>query len=505
MPKLKDCIDHIVVLMLENRSFDCMLGALYPGRADFNGLSGIERNQLDPSDPSSPSIGVWNSHVINSATMTIPDPDPGELYVDINQQLFGQAPPVSGAAAGTPTAATIPGMSGFVANYLLQKGSPVPQDIMHFFLPPQLPVISELAKAFAVCDQWHASAPCQTWPNRFFVHTGTANGYVNNAPAHFPYEMPTVFNQLLDAKMDVGLDPWKVYFHDFPQSLTLAKLWEHVDRFRVFAEFKQDAAAGNLPAYSFMEPRYFPDLLPPNDAHPPHDVTLAEQLIAEVYNSVRNSPNWDRTLLIITFDEHGGCYDHVPPPAAVPPDDPPSTPFAFDRYGVRVPAVLISPWIAAGTILKEAAGVAIPFDHTSVIATLGKRWDLGAPLTARVASAPDVESVLTLPTASNNGPASIVAPPYGGTNEDLQRALHAPLNDFQSALHEAAANLPDLSKVATAQQRVNAIAAKVKGLFDLHAQVEQGLVPANQAPIASSPADALPVIRQKLRAALGRD
>lgn len=208
-------------------------------------------------------------------------------------------------------------------------------------------------------------------------------------------------------------------------------------------------------------------------------------------------------MLIITFDEHGGCYDHVPPPPAVPPDDPPSTPFAFDRYGARVTAVLISPWITAGTILKEAVGVAIPFDHTSIIATLGKRWDLGAPLTARVASAPDVESVLTLPTASNNGPASIVAPPYGGTYEDLQRALNAPLSDFQRALHEAAAHLPDLSKLATIEQRVDAITAKVKGLLDLHAQVEQGLVPAIQAPIPTSPADALPFIQQKLRAALG--
>jgi phospholipase C len=502
MPSLQECIDHVVVLMLENRSFDSMLGALYPTRVDFNGLSGTESNPLDPSDPNSPSIGVWNSHVVNPATMSIPDPDPGELYVDINQQLFGLAPSVSATAVVTPSAASTPGMNGFVANYLLQGGNPVPQDIMHYFLPQQLPVLSTLAKAFAVCDQWHASAPCQTWPNRFFVHTGTANGYVNNAPSHFPYEMPTVFNQLLGATQEV--DPWKVYFHDFPQALTLSKLWVHVDRFRVFAEFKQDAAAGNLPAYSFIEPRYFPDLLPPNDAHPPHDVTLAEQLIADVYNSVRNSPQWERTLLIVTFDEHGGCYDHEPPPAAVPPDDPPSTPFAFDRYGVRVPTVLISPWIAAGTVLKEEPGIGIPFDHTSIIASLGKRWGFGPPLTARVASAPDVEQVLTLQTASNNGPAPLVPLPYQGTHDDLERALNAPLNDFQSSLHEAAAHLPDLSKVATVEQRVDAIAAKVKGLFDLRAQVEQGLVAPIQAPVATSPADALPFIRQKLMATLGR-
>jgi len=502
MPSLKSCIDHVVVLMLENRSFDNLLGALHPKSPAFNGLDGTESNPLDPANPGLASISVWNSHVVNSATMSIPTPDPGERFADINQQLFGLDSPSDTVPMEDPTVTATPGMNGFVANYLAQDGNPVPQDVMHYFLPEQLPVISTLARAFAVCDQWHASAPCQTWPNRFFAHTGTANGYANNSPTHFPYEMQTVFNQLLDAVSTA--DPWKVYFHDFPHALTLSRLWAHVDRFRVFAEFKQDAANASLPAYSFIEPRYFPDLLPPNDGHPPHDLTLAEQLIAEVYNSLRSSPLWARTLLIVTCDEHGGCYDHVPPPAAVPPDHPPSTPFAFDRYGVRVPAILVSPWIAPGTILRVSAGGGYPFDHTSIIATLGKRWDFTHALTPRVASAPDLEAVLNLPGATNDGPGSITAPPYEGTHDDLQRALGAPLNDFQQALHEAAGHLPDLSNLATTEDRVNAIAAKVAGLLDLRRQLEQGSIRSIQAPAAESPADALPFIRQRLRAALGR-
>ena len=187
---------------------------------------------------------------------------------------------------------------------------------MHYFTPDQVPVISQLARAFGVSDRWHASAPCQTWPNRFFVHTGPANGYVNNSPTHFPYQMKTVFNRLAEAGQN-----WRVYFHDIPQSATLALLWDRaLTHFRHFeTDFAQDAAAGSLPAYSFIEPRYFTDTLlnkMPNDEHPPHNVAYGEALIAAVYNAVRGGPRWKQTLLVITYDEHGGCFDHVVPPPA---------------------------------------------------------------------------------------------------------------------------------------------------------------------------------------------
>lgn len=430
--------------------------------------------------------------------MSLPSPDPGESFDDFNAQLFGIQTPGQ----------QVPNMNGFVGNYSEQSDNPIPPDIMHYFTPTQVPVISQLARSFAVCDQWHASAPCQTWPNRFFVHTGTANGYVNNSPTHFPYEMPTVFRQLMEEATPALADPWRVYFHDFPQALTLSSLWFHVDRFLPYMQFRQDAANGTLPSYSFIEPRYFPDLQPPNDAHPPHDVTLAEQLIADVYNIVRSSPSWKKTLLIITFDEHGGCYDHAPPPVAVPPDVPPSAPFAFDRYGVRVPAVLVSPWIARGTILRTAAaglphqGPPYPFDHTSIIATLRKRFAIARPLTQRDAQAPDLESVLNLTTPTNDGPASITPAAYEGTYEDLQRALQAPLNDFQRAMHEAAGHLPDLSQAATLDQRVHTIEARIAGLAQLRDQIGQGAAAAPQSPAAATPADALPFIGQKLRAML---
>jgi phospholipase C len=315
-----------------------------------------------------------------------------------------------------------------------------------------VPVISQLARQFAVCDQWHASAPNQTWPNRFFMHCSTANGYVDNAPSHFPYRMPTIFTRFDKIGQP---EAWRVYFHDMPQSLTLADLWEHVGNFRLFAEFRHDALNGTLPSYSFLEPRYFPDADLPNDQHPPHVVTLGEQLIADVYNCLRKGPNWTETLLIVTYDEHGGCYDHVMPPPATSPVSAPMAPFGFDRYGVRVPAVLISPYIRQGTVLRAPAG-GPPFDHTSVIATLRKRFALGPPLSGRDAAAPDLSGVLTLGSPDNIGPEELTALPYAASPAELARARAEPLSDLQKSLVELAARLPTLASADTILQSIGA-------------------------------------------------
>jgi phospholipase C len=155
-------IDHIVVLMLENRSFDSLLGTLYPKSDSFEGLNGTEQNP----DANGTPVVVWNSPGTDETTMRIPNPDPGELWTDINMQLFGNSAPPPGQR---------PTMVGFVQNYLAQRQlSPQqtydPKSVMHYFAPAQLPVLSQLAQKFAVCDHWFASAPCQTWPNRWFVH-----------------------------------------------------------------------------------------------------------------------------------------------------------------------------------------------------------------------------------------------------------------------------------------------------------------------------------------------
>ncbi|MHB1950432.1 MAG: alkaline phosphatase family protein [Acidiferrobacteraceae bacterium] len=440
MSILEERIEHIIVLMLENRSFDNLLGRLRPASPAYDGLTGSESNPLNIRSAAQ-SIGVWNQPGMDPDTMTIPTPDPGETWDDMNAQLFG--------FGGTP-GLHVPPMSGFVDNYVSHGGmfhtARSPRAPMHYFTPDQVPVLSQLARAFAVSDQWFASAPCQTWPNRFFLHTGMAGRYANNRMFR-PHEMPTIFTRFNDCGQPNG---WKVYFHDLPQCLALTDLWHHRDRFHSYDQFAKDLTDGTLPSYAFIEPRYFPDTDFPSDMHPPHDITFGERLIANVYNALRASPYWEKTLLVITFDEHGGCYDHVPPPLAVSPGGEVSREgFTFNRYGVRVPAVLISPYIGAGSVLRVSdalphQGPPYPFDHTSVIATLRKRFKLGGPLTHRDGIAPTLEPVFNLTGPDNPGPAQIAVTALEQDGERLEVDRHRLLSDFQKSLHALAAHLPSL-------------------------------------------------------------
>jgi phospholipase C len=444
-------IKHVVVLMLENRSFDCMLGMLYASDGKFDGLTGAEFNVWHRPDGSEQNIQVWKDPALDAKAVCIPDPDPGELFTDIQMQIRGLAADASSSTGG-------PTMGGFVDNYMRQPvttPAPDPYSVMHYFTPDQVPVISTLARAFAVSDRWHASAPCQTWPNRFFAHTGTANGYVNNSPTHFPYEMETVFNRLSGVNQE-----WRIYFHDMPQTATLAKIWGDIvtSHFLDFnTDFVHAAAVGKLPAYSFIEPRYFTDPLLaniPNDEHPPHNVAYGEQLIAAVYNAVRGGPGWKQTLLVITYDEHGGCYDHVVPPAAVPPDNQRPDGFDFSCFGVRVPAVIISPYVPAGSIIRPPGPT--PFDHTSILATLRKLFGF-EPLTNRDAAAPDlVEALAAFQSGpDNDGPPSIVAPAVPPPAPQVARAAAKPPNSLQESLATAAVHLPTAgAEIATHIQRL---------------------------------------------------
>ena len=205
-----------------------------------------------------------------------------------------------------------------------------------------------------------------------------------------------------------------------------------------------DAMAGRLPNYSFIEPRYFADPLVnrlPNDQHPPHDVALGERLIARIYDALRNGAGWERTLFIITFDEHGGIWDHVVPPAAMPPGEPYNDEFTFGRYGVRVPAVLISPWIPKETVLRPH-GSRYPFDHTSIIATLNTLFGPFPSLTARDAAAPNLLDCLTLDAPTNSGPTSIPLPTPMAAKAQFDFAQDKDATEAQKALAAAAAALP---------------------------------------------------------------
>jgi len=389
-------IEHVIVLMLENRSFDHMLGHLdarYAGRP-FEGLSGTETIVLDPRVADSPTIPIGRA-TTDDAYVT--DPDPGHEFADALLQMYGGAGPGLGACAN----------NGFVCSYAAVSGvtRETAGRVVQCFDPTLVPVLSTLAREFVVCDHWFASMPGPTWPNRFFVHAATSKGLADSpttaqivaAQASGRFDMRTIYDSLEEAGRT-----WCIYHHDLPQAWALSRIRQRVANFRRFDDvdaygrergFAVDVATGRLPTYSFIEPRYFGIAgYPANDQHPPHDVRHGERLIATVYDALQSNPAvWDRSLFVVLYDEYGGFFDHVPPPAAVPPDEHVSDAprFGFDRLGCRVPAVLVSPRLARGAVDQTV------YDHTSLLGSAKKMFDLPAFLTRRDAAAQTFEHHLS--------------------------------------------------------------------------------------------------------------
>jgi phospholipase C len=444
-------ITNIVVLMLENRSFDHMLGFLYqanknvsPAGQPFEGLAGTESN---PGETGA-AVAVYKIQATDQNAYFMPGADPGEGYTATNAQLFG-----ANTAPTPPVAAN----QGFVTDYSYtlgweaqEKWSILPgttaNSIMGIFTPQILPVLSGLAQGFAVCDYWFCSAPTETLPNRAFVNAGTSQGHMDDKTT--TYTCPSIYGAL--SAHDIS---WTIYGYDEPP-LTRQDFTDITNadesHFGLFTDFQSAAAAGTLASYVFLEPSWSAT---GNSQHPNYNVALGEQLIHDVYYALRNGPHWNQTMLIITYDEHGGCYDHVPPPqGAVPPDNSAGEyGFDFKRFGPRVPTVLVSPLIAPGTVFRVPAG-SMPLDHTSILKTLENRWSLPS-LTARDAAAPDVSAVLTLATPRTDDPlAGVVVPVSASRNPDDDRPSHLqevhaelvsrlPVPDARGGTHHTMPNL----------------------------------------------------------------
>jgi len=407
-------ISNVVVLMLENRSFDHMLGYLYadagnvsPTGQPFEGLTG---NESCP-DGSGNQVPVFQITPSTPNAYFMPGADPGEGYNATNDQLWG--------SDTAPASGTVPTMQGFVKDYAYTIGwektegwtilaGTTASDIMGCFTPQALPVLSALATGYAVCDYWYASAPTETLPNRAFTLAGTSQGIMDDKTK--TYTCPSIFGSLTTAGvswMVFGYDKTPLTRADFPDIASADP-----SHFGLFTDFKAAAAAGTLPAFTFLEPSWSST---GNSQHPNYDVALGEQLIYDTYEALRTGPGWAQTLFVLTYDEHGGCYDHVPPPwGATPPDATVGpTGFGFDRFGVRVPTVLISPLIAAGTVYRVPAG-STPLDHTSILQTVEQRWNVPA-LTARDAAAPGFGDVLTLTTPRTDDVLASVTVPVSGS------------------------------------------------------------------------------------------
>jgi phospholipase C len=444
-------IEHVIVLALENRSFDHMLGYLHHPDPAFDGL-GNGAPHLNPGWP-----GQATAAATQEAKPVLPvDPDHSHDAVmeqlavrglGKNRQATNQGFVTSYERKARGLAAPrFAGLLGPLFNWWTGRKHGAADEpvlnrgplIMACQSPKQVPVLSTLALEFAVCVRWFCSVPGETWPNRNFLHAATSDGETAIYPR--PYKDRTIFELLEDHGRT-----WRIYHDDTPQAWAFPNLWDspgrHANWFR-FDAFADHVAAGDLPAYSFIEPNHRPplhtlDRLPgigdpgvSNSQHPGNnlvedaaydlfpqdlpegedtDFARGEALIATIYEALRANPAvFERSVLLITYDEHGGFYDHVPPPAGVPaPGDVPSrmtrllhalyrrkaTAFDFTMLGPRVPAVVVSPYIPAKTVDAET------HDHACVPATLRRLFAREAePLTERDrwAGAHPFDSCLTL-------------------------------------------------------------------------------------------------------------
>ncbi|KJE90470.1 phosphoesterase [Capsaspora owczarzaki ATCC 30864] len=390
-------IKYIVVLMEENRSFDEMLGWLKETNPAIEGLTGTESNPYNTSDPLSQRV------VVNKfAKYSDSDPDHGTDAT--TEQVFGRG----------PQNVNIAPMDGFVENAeSVLKG--MGYEVMSCFTPDSAPVISTLATEFALFDHYFAAVPGPTQVNRMYLHSATSHGaaYNDDEQMVLGYPQKTIFKSLSESKVD-----WGVYFGDIPGTLLFSDMRspEALSRYHDMEFFEEHIKAEKLPRYTFIEPRYFEiEGIPANDQHPSHSVADGEKLMKRIYEALRNSAIWNETLFIITYDEHGGFYDHFPTPLeGIPnPDGIISTnpAFNFTRLGVRVPFVAISPWIPKGMLVKNPVN-ATYFEHSSLPATLKKWFNLPNFLTKRDAWATDYTDITSyLSEPRTDCPTTLPSPP----------------------------------------------------------------------------------------------
>jgi phospholipase C len=367
MSKGLDNLRRIVVLMMENRSFDHMLGGLTQKYPKINGLTGNESNP----DTTGAIVKVQPTAQFQGQL----DPDPDHHFPGVDLQIFG----------GQQADGRLANMQGFVKDYFTQTNNVNrSHNIMNYFTPEQLPVLSALATEFAVFNGWFSSIPGPTICNRAFAHYGTSFGQVG---MDIFYILDTTFLSIYERMIQAGHTA-KIYYYD-QQSSTMEIVNLLKNQPQIFATYDQfigDCSAGTLPEYSFIEPSYndHPGVdggqILASDQHPDHNVREGERFIANTFNAIRTNPDlWHSTALLVVYDEHGGIYDHVVPPtctpdgySASPSDTGTGAPFNFDRLGIRVPAILISPWIPRGTVVpgtEDPANAQI-FEHASIPGTV---------------------------------------------------------------------------------------------------------------------------------------
>ncbi|MGD0647587.1 MAG: alkaline phosphatase family protein [Acidobacteriaceae bacterium] len=365
-------LKHIVVVMMSGRSFDHMLGSLKATHPNIDGLTGTESN---PDQQAQPVLVQPTAEYQGQL-----DPHPDTHFPAVDLQIFG-------GATGPNRVAN---MQGFVKSYFEQrKNSDSSRKVMNYFTPDKIPVLTTLATQYAVFNRWFASVPGSGNCNRIFAHFGTSFGLASDDVFYTNKQYPSIYQRLLSNNRTSKF----FNFDDASSAPELADLMKQDPAlFGTFEDFLNACGHSQLPDYCFVAPNYTDHDAPDGsgtfiatDQHPDHDVRAGEAFIATVYNSIRNNATlWPSTALLIVYDQHGGIYDHVPPPACTPDGftAQPATigtpdPFHFDRLGVRVPAVLVSPWIEQGSVINDT------FEHASIPATVTEQF-IG-PYTQRTA------------------------------------------------------------------------------------------------------------------------
>jgi phospholipase C len=392
-------IQHVFVLMLENRSYDSVFGW-----SNLTGTTPTGEATTANGLPASPIVNfgrTGTSYTLGKGAPYALGFDPGHEFTDTCVQLCGLQV-ASGdtvrhdsfvvGANGYPPFATDTSTTGFAATYEDHSDD-------------QLPVLNFLARQFGVCDNWFAAMPGPTWPNRFFAVAGTSSGLDHspsdaqvveaiffNAPL-FTFPNGTVFSKL-------QVSDWLIVQGDVAQTRAIHGMQNLLSRFVGMDTILSRLASNSLTEkFIFIEPTYDAknDFRNGNSMHPAGDVRNGEALVKQVYDAISTSSLWPNSVLLVVFDEHGGFFDHVTPPTAEPPGSAENArlkthSFAFDRLGVRVPAIVVSPFVPAGTIDHSV------YDHTSILKTTDKLLGLkgGLDLTARVRAADDFAKMLSL-------------------------------------------------------------------------------------------------------------
>src|SRR5689334_13034398 len=473
MNYLEPNIKNVFVLMLENHSFDNVFAM--SGIPDINVATVQDSNSYQGQE-----------YLVHDGAPWFMKTDPGHEFKDVLEQLCGAEAACKYKGGAYPSVNN----SGFASSYATSisedTGTPTPEhigDIMACFnTPKQLPVICQLAGEFAICDNWYSSLPGPTWPNRFFVHGASSAGWTDSPHIGdevtwetirgFRYCKGSIFQALCTAGHE-----WRLYnddknqFSDDPSGPEyggwisqvaslhgISQLDLHpIDRFA--CDLNEKTAAGLPPytySYTFIEPNFGRSFFSPqapckgpaykgptykggSSQHPEDDPSGGEGLIKAVYEAIRNSPVWNTSLLIIVYDEHGGFYDHVKPGCAIPPGD--GIPegqktrnalgFDFTQYGVRVPAVIVSPLIPKGTVDHTL------YDHSSILATLERLRGMN-PLTDRDANAKDLQHLLTNTAPREDCPNTLVSPATASTHRGFfERELIALEHLVEEAVGEA--------------------------------------------------------------------